>query len=1700
MKRFGWAHFVQKNTKRRQTKQSSQRPAELLEVRQLMDATLPQLVADQFSIAIDGPDEPLDVLANDVFPEGYAGARQITSVSVGSSGGFADVAEDGHSLIYSPPQSNQSSEVLTYIVDDQFPCQVQIQFNRIGQRDSASVLVAGQVTIDLLANDVFPAGYTGARQITDVSFTQLGGTVEISTDGRRVIYTAPALDENSRGGYERFQYFVDDLYVGDVDVYVDSGAHDDSFISYQGTVAQPLDLLANDIGSARVIEWVGPSSAGATLRIAQNGRVVQYTPPSDFTGTDQFEYRLAGGYTATVRVNVQPVSNNGGGSTGSGSTGGSTGGGSTGGGTGGGSTDDDEPIDPTENEVPPEDPFALRTFIESQNDSIRTDFNSAAIDIDVIGNDTIYVAPGNQRYDFTQRQEYTGPRLLTDVTQPRHGQVTISADGTRLTYTPDADYLGSDSFWYQVDGVWASAVSVFVRGPLQPFVDPGYDQITTDQNTSAQVDLVTNDSFYMAPSNDRYDFIARKEYSGERVISAITQQPSHGVVTISDDGQRVTYQPNQDYVGSDYFTYEASGMAVGSVSVNVVRRVRDDQFVVPVNSSNNTLNVKLNDPLSSYRGAGMLTAASTTQNGGRVSISSDGQQVIYTPAPGFTGIDTFEYVLDGRQKAAVKVIVGNAAEQLLGSFRSREELGEFLIQQAIDRNQSLFGQPRYRLWDRYVPTYADAIPQTTVTSTTINRDFSTTNTQVAGVDEGDIIENDGTYLYVLNGNDLAIVQAYPANEMREVSRVTIKGTAIAEYLYGDRLTVISRVGGYSGLVYFGEDVAPLGLIARYPGGTTYYTPLQTIVSVYDVSDRSNPQLSKQVTLDGDYFESRAIGDRVHVLTTNQLKLPEVRVIADPVDSNTTVTPTSSNELSIAMFRRLLADGHYETQAEYEARLRADIDKLIDDAMPNYSIQTATGDAVQGLISAATDIVKPLTAEQTKLLSAVSIDVDAPQARLASSRTIFTSSSDTIYASLDHLFVFRREWTPEDQNHTRIIEFTWDLNGAGLRATGTGLVPGDVINQFSIDEFDGQLRVATTTRSYRNGFWRPDNNLYVLKNNLGLLEVVGSVQELAPGESIRSVRYFGDRAFVVTFRDIDPLFDIDLSNPNRPRVRGQLRVAGYSSYMQIIDANHILAIGRNTSGGWSGATQVSLFDISNPDRPTLIDNDTLPRFSNSIAENDHHAFGWFANHKTLAIPTSFPHRERLDQDGDGHFDGYQYSTVHQLMVFKIDASQVGRSELGIQLHGTVSDDADILRSAYIDDVLYTVTTNNVIASNIHAPDELLGNVELKTPPVELNFPVIAFDDFLAFDGAPRRFALPNLNVLAAQSETTNAVVAEQESANGPVEITLPASTETIRITLSAGILKVERSGAAAEMYDVRTASNLTISGTAGADQLEVDFSRPGAISASSIVVNGLDGADEITVVGLAKSLRTKTEFRGGLGNDELSVVATLTTGVRLFGDDGRDLLIGGQSNDLLRGGSGHDTLLGGAGRDTLTGDAGDDQLEGQSGNDSLSDSSGDDRLEGGNGNDLLQAGFGNDTVLGERGNDTLQGGSGNDLMLGGDGNDSLQGEVGNDTLLGNAGNDSLDGAVGQDALGGGGDNDYLTGGDDDDTLLGGNGNDTLLGGKGRDIALGEAGNDSINGQQSTADTVSGGLGDDTLIGRRTEIDEAFQFSASWMQWI
>ena len=199
-------------------------------------------------------------------------------------------------------------------------------------------------------------------------------------------------------------------------------------------------------------------------------------------------------------------------------------------------------------------------------------------------------------------------------------------------------------------------------------------------------------------------------------------------------------------------------------------------------------------------------------------------------------------------------------------------------------------------------------------------------------------------------------------------------------------------------------------------------------------------------------------------------------------------------------------------------------------------------------------------------------------------------------------------------------------GRGAVPVATGSVPGRVLNQFSMDEHAGHLRVATTTVDPREFRFTPENNVFVLAETGGELEIVGSVTNLAPGETIRSARFLGDRGYLVTFEQIDPLFTLDLSDPADPKVIGELKVPGFSTFIVPIDRNHLLTVGQfipEVAPFFPRGVQLSIFDVTQFDQPRLAALAVLGEGTGASSEALHNpkAFTYFAERGLIALPVS-----------------------------------------------------------------------------------------------------------------------------------------------------------------------------------------------------------------------------------------------------------------------------------------------------------------------------------------------------------------------------------------------------------------------------------------------------------------------------------------------
>ena len=574
-------------------------------------------------------------------------------------------------------------------------------------------------------------------------------------------------------------------------------------------------------------------------------------------------------------------------------------------------------------------------------------------------------------------------------------------------------------------------------------------------------------------------------------------------------------------------------------------------------------------------------------------------------------------------------------------------------------------------------------------------EYSETNIQVEGVDEADIVKNDGKYIYTVSGNKVVIIDAYPAENADILSEIEPEGYPQEIFVDGDRLIIFGNRDYYSSSV----SIPEIGIVPRYSSGT--------FIDVYDISDRTNPILKRNVTVDGNYYDSRMIGDYVYAITSQSVyygngpvPMPTIRSgSAEKTVAATDIyyfdypdysysftnivsvnTQNDAEEVSSKTFLLGYTQNMYVSPNSiyivYTKRLSEVeyYDRIIDQAvLPNVpiSVQTEINQIrnsdkedykkMQEIGNVLQEYVQSLGPEQgANVMKKIENDV----------QQVYQDISKEIEKTVIH----------------RIL-----ISNGNIEYLASGEVPGYTLNQFSMDEYNGNFRIATTT-----GNWRAEslNHVYVLDASLN---IVGKLEDLAHGERIYSVRFMGDKAYLVTFRQIDPLFVIDLSNPTNPQVLGYLKITGVSDYLHPYDETHIIGVGMDaTEQGRTTGMKLSIFDVSDVSNPIEISKYVIgERGTYSEALNDHKAFLFDKDKNLLVIPVRV------------YEDNYK-STFQGAYVFNVDL------ENGFVLKGTVTHanesamkedewyydwNSEVRRSLYIDNVLYTVSNSMVKANSL-----------------------------------------------------------------------------------------------------------------------------------------------------------------------------------------------------------------------------------------------------------------------------------------------------------------------------------------------------------------------------------------------------------------
>ncbi|WP_455206436.1 beta-propeller domain-containing protein [Kaarinaea lacus] len=516
-------------------------------------------------------------------------------------------------------------------------------------------------------------------------------------------------------------------------------------------------------------------------------------------------------------------------------------------------------------------------------------------------------------------------------------------------------------------------------------------------------------------------------------------------------------------------------------------------------------------------------------------------------------------------------------------------------------------------------------------ATPVPGDVSDTNNQEQGVHESDIVKADELgNVYILTGRHFIVADGFPPQNMSEHTRIDLGARGLNLFLdkENQRVIILARED---------EPYYIMDPIAVDEASTVVYPKPQqdyTVVMFYDVSDPANPVLIDQLQLRGYFREGRRINNRLHLVSNHYLRptgLYEDMQFWELYNAFTNAvyqTRCDDPEADLATHPAVVSARNNLVAKITDMVSSRDPSEYLPDA---FRVADGNTQAIPYL--ACTDIRFPEVNMSLGLQIITSVDTDG--ANLAAAGIV--NNSYITYVSQDNLYLAETSqrwwWVMEDGSwpHSQTAIYKFAISGNAPEYVATGRIDGYVNNQFSLSEYNGVLRVATTQDDVfpvGEGQWQrvQKNHLSVLTDDgTGSLNIVGEVRDFAPDESIRSARFFGDRGFVVTFRNVDPLFTFDLADPANPLLLGELTIPGFSTYMHPYDDTHLITIGRAGGEGGTGVgngIQLQLIDISDMTNP-IVSHSLIPAMPNgwswSAAEHDHKAFTFYQPANLLAIP-------------------------------------------------------------------------------------------------------------------------------------------------------------------------------------------------------------------------------------------------------------------------------------------------------------------------------------------------------------------------------------------------------------------------------------------------------------------------------------------------
>lgn len=524
-----------------------------------------------------------------------------------------------------------------------------------------------------------------------------------------------------------------------------------------------------------------------------------------------------------------------------------------------------------------------------------------------------------------------------------------------------------------------------------------------------------------------------------------------------------------------------------------------------------------------------------------------------------------------------------------------------------------------------------------------SNDYAQTNVQVVGVDEADIVKTDGNYIYSLQngnftitkiGNNGSMALVHEEQFAQHYANTTKAGVNFwPNELYVQNGTIVligTSTNSIPQVIDTIEDTPPntngkMRMIAPYP----YYQINKSEVRLFNFTNETLT-LQRTVALEGDTLSTRLINDTLYLVANKNL---------------------------------------YWNYGPYPTPLTKKV-------LPQF-LDSATGNTEADIVNCSKVAILPHMRDPQYLIVA---SIPVANTALPVNREVIIGNGQNVYMSTQNLYIaqtdYNYSWIKRGEHNEQTHIHRFAIDGSAIAYKDSGTVPGQILTQFSMDEYNSTFRIATTINKWGNsGTNTSTNNLYVLNS---AMDLVGSITDIAPGERIFSTRFMGDRTYMVTFKNIDPFFVLDTSDPRNPTILGQLKIPGYSDYLHPYDATHILGFGKeavsskDANFAWYQGMKVAMFDVSDVTNPTLLHTVTIgDRGTDSPLLQNHKALLFEKDRNLLAFPITI--NTLTDEQKKNNADGNAYgeTTFQGALVYTVTVKD-GFTERGRITHYTKED--------------------------------------------------------------------------------------------------------------------------------------------------------------------------------------------------------------------------------------------------------------------------------------------------------------------------------------------------------------------------------------------------------------------------------------------